>query len=62
MTPEAVMQVYADLHDEDPPPCILLAIRGEAFELGEPLSAPASVNLEAALLWVTGWIAGNSAQ
>jgi hydrogenase maturation protease len=62
MTPEAVMQVYADLHDEDPPPCTLLAIRGEAFELGEPMSAPASVNLESALLWASGWIAGNGGQ
>jgi hypothetical protein len=32
-----------------PPPAFQLAIRGEHFELGEPLSAAAAVNLEAAL-------------
>lgn len=51
MSPEAVMQVYVDLHDEDPPPCDLLAIHGECFELGAPLSPAAAANLEAALRW-----------
>ena len=57
ITPESVMQVYADLHDEPPPPCDQLAIRGERFELGEPLSANASANLEAALQWTLEWLA-----
>ncbi len=39
ITPESVMQVYVDLHDDDPPPCDMLAIRGESFELGAPLSS-----------------------
>ena len=56
ITPESVMQVYVDLHDDAPPPCELLAIRGEGFELGEPLSAAATANLEAAMTWVTGWL------
>jgi hydrogenase maturation protease len=55
MTPEAVMQVYADLHDADPPPCELLAIRGESFELGADLSPAAAAHLEAALDWLGGW-------
>jgi hydrogenase maturation protease len=56
MTPEAVMQVYAELHDEPPAPCTLLAIRGERFELGEPLSTDAAVHLEAALAWAGEWL------
>ncbi len=56
ITPESVMQVYVDLHDEEPPPCDLLAIRGERFELGEPISPMASAHLEAALRWAREWM------
>jgi hydrogenase maturation protease len=56
MTPEAVMQVYAELHDAAPPPCTLLAIRGERFELGEPVSPVAAAHLEAALAWAREWL------
>jgi hydrogenase maturation protease len=61
ITPEAVMQVYVDLHDDDPPPCDLLAIRGEDFELGKPLSAAAVVHLDAALLWFEDWLTAATA-
>jgi hydrogenase maturation protease len=60
MTPEAVMQVYADLHGTSPPPCELLAIRGERFELGEGLSPAAAAHLEAALAWLGVWLAEDS--
>ena len=40
----------------EPPPCTLLAIRGERFELGEPPSEAALRNLEAALDWALGWV------
>jgi hydrogenase maturation protease len=56
MSPQAVLKVYADLDDGAPPPCWLLAIRGERFELGEGLSAIASKNLAAALLATADWI------
>jgi len=56
ITPESVMQVYVDLHDDDPPPCDLLAIRGERFELGETLSPAAAMHLEAALAWAQNWL------
>jgi len=56
MTPEAVMQVYAELHDEAPPPCTLLAIRGERFELGEPVSPAAVAHLEEAMRWTLEWL------
>ncbi len=56
ITPESVMQVYVDLHDDDPPPCDMLAIRAERFELGEGLSPAASDHLEAALRWTDSWL------
>ena len=56
MSPRSVLQVYCDLEDEEPPPAWLLAIRGERFELGEPLSPVAADGLEAAVAWVSEWI------
>jgi hydrogenase maturation protease len=56
MTPQAVMQVYVDLHDADPPPCTLLAIRGDNFDLGAGLGGPAQKNLDAAVAWVRHWL------
>lgn len=56
MSPQALMQVYRDLHGQAPPPCTLLAIRGESFELGEPPSASALAHLSSALQWAEGWL------
>jgi hydrogenase maturation protease len=56
MSPAAVMLVYQELHDEAPAPCLQLSIRGERFELGEPLSDEAMANLEAALEWAREWL------
>ena len=47
LSPEAVLAVYAQIHDEAPPPAFLLALRGRDFELGEPLSAFAAASLAA---------------
>ncbi|MBI5790132.1 MAG: hydrogenase maturation protease [Rhodocyclales bacterium] len=57
MSPQAVLKVFADIDDGEPPPCWLLAIRAQAFELGEPLSDAAQANLAAALEAAAGWIA-----
>ena len=57
ITPESVMQVYVDLHDEPPAPCHLLAIHGMRFELGEPLADTSAENLAAALAWARRWLA-----
>ena len=62
VSPEAVMQVYRDLHNEPPPPCLLLAIRGERFGLGEPMSLAAEAHLEAALAWAIAWAASDGWQ
>jgi len=49
LAPSAVLETYRRLTGAQPPPSRLLAIRGYGFELGEPLSHAAEVNLEAAL-------------
>lgn len=62
MSPVAVMHVFRQLHGRAPPPCTLLAIRGERFELGEPPSEGALSNLAAALLWSQDWLPAAGAQ
>ena len=56
MSPAALLQVYVELQASAPPPCTLLAIRGERFELGEAPGAAALTNLDAALGWAQGWL------
>lgn len=60
MSPVAVMHVFRQLHGRAPPPCTLLAIRGERFELGEPPSASALSNLASALAWSRGWLTSDA--
>ena len=60
LSPEAVMQVYVDLNGEAPPPCHLLAIAGESFELGQDLSEAAARNLDGAVAWTVEWLAGGA--
>ena len=56
MPPAALLQAFVDVHGSAPPPAMLLAIRGERFELGEPLSEAAQLNLEAALTWARAFL------
>ena len=56
MTPQAILHTYTQLEGQPPPPCWLLAIRGESFELGESLSLAAEQNLAAALQWAKNWL------
>jgi hydrogenase maturation protease len=56
LSPQALMQVFVDLQGVAPPPCTLLAIRGERFGLGEPPSASALENLKAATQWARTWL------
>ncbi len=51
LSPSAVLHAYKKLFGE-PPPSFVLAIRGEAFELGEGLSEAAKKHLKAALGWL----------
>ena len=48
ISPEAVLATYRRVTGEAPPEAWVLCVRGESFELGEPLSVPAAAHLEAA--------------
>lgn len=51
LEPAAVLHWFSKIYgDLRPPPCFILGIRGESFELGDPLSPEASDNLQAAIL------------
>jgi hydrogenase maturation protease len=56
LSPAALLQVYGELRQEPPPPCTLLAIRGERFELGQAPSGAALLNLAAAVQWASAWL------
>lgn len=60
LAPEAVLQVYQDLHGQPPPPAMLLAIRASAFELGAAPSAEALADLDQAVAWACRWLAGET--
>lgn len=59
LSPQALLKVYCDVQAQAPPPCVLLAIRGEGFELGAPPGPAALENLDAALRWAGNWLAGH---
>ena len=52
LSPEAVLDVHARTLGRTPPPSFVLCVRGDSFELGEPLSAEAARRLEAAWAFV----------
>ncbi|MEZ5662566.1 MAG: hydrogenase maturation protease [Burkholderiaceae bacterium] len=56
LAPEAVLQVYQDLHGHPPPPSTLLAIRAQSFGLGNAPGEQALADLEQALAWARHWI------
>ncbi|MFI3156254.1 MAG: hydrogenase maturation protease [Methylococcaceae bacterium] len=45
MSPAAVLDVYQSIKSQTPPPCFLLSIKAEKFELGDGLSKDAENNL-----------------
>lgn len=57
VSPQAILQVYAEIEGAPPPPCWLLAIRGESWELGASQSEAARQNLEVSIAWTRAWIA-----
>lgn len=58
LAPEAVLQVYQDLHGYAPPPATLLAIRASRFELGAPPGVQALSDLDQAIAWACRWLSG----
>jgi len=61
MSPQALMQVFAQVHGREAPPCTLLAIRGERFELGDPPTPVAGAGLVQALAWALQWLSVENA-
>ena len=58
MSPAALLAAYREAFAHAPPPAFLLAIRGEQFELGEPMGVAARENLRRALAFYEQWLAG----
>jgi hypothetical protein len=56
LSPTALLHVFWELQGEPAPPSTLLAIRGDRFQLGEPLSEAARSNLLQALAWCRAWL------
>ena len=56
LSPEALLQVFVDLQGQNPPSATVLEIRGESFELGEPMTAAAKASLAGATAWALNWI------
>ena len=48
LPPEAVLHVFRQTEGGEPPPAFVLCVRGEEFELGEPLTAAAVAHADAA--------------
>lgn len=58
LSPGGLLRVYQEVVGGAVPDCRLLAIRGYGFRLGAGLSPGAAANLEAALVFMTAWLAG----
>jgi hydrogenase maturation protease len=61
LSPQSLLHVYGQLHGVEPPPCTLLAIRGDNFELGAAPSGAAQTHLVAALEWAENWLSAATA-
>ncbi len=60
MSPGAILHVYEKLYAAPAPPCHLLSIRGQTFELGQPVSESAQANLQAAYQFILEKLPGNA--
>lgn len=58
MKPEALLAVFLQVTGRAPPPAWLLTIRGQAFELGEPLGTAAAEHLASATGFVEALLSG----
>lgn len=56
LSPGALLAVYRRHFGMTPPPCMLLAIRGYSFVLGDPPTTDARRNLDAALRVLLDWL------
>jgi len=46
MSPVAVLDVYQQINQREPPPSYMLSIRGYEFELGQAVTEQANINLQ----------------
>ena len=60
LSPAVLLGVYRRIEGGPPPPAVVLALRGEAFELGAPLSASAAAALESAWAWLNGRLSASA--
>ncbi|PKD41959.1 Ni/Fe hydrogenase [Methylomonas sp. Kb3] len=56
LSPAALLSVYAAVGKQAPPPCYLLSIQAEAFELGSGLSERCAANLIEACRFITEFL------
>lgn len=56
VSPQSVLQVFEVLEGRPAPPCWLLAIRGDSWELGAAPTPSARANLRAAIVAFTAWL------
>jgi hydrogenase maturation protease len=56
LAPQALLALVPRVSTSPPPPAWLLAVQGEAFELGAPLSAAAGARLAKAMTLATQWL------
>ncbi len=56
LSPQALLAAFTQVSAEPAPPCTLLAIRGENFELGADLSPAANAHLHHASAWAQCWL------
>jgi len=61
LLPSALLGIYERVQGRRAPPTWLLAIEGEAFELGAPMSDAASRRLDVATERALGWLAARKA-
>jgi hydrogenase maturation protease len=48
LSPSSVLHVFEQVNHRPPPPCFLLSVRADQFDLGVDIAPPAMANLEAA--------------
>ena len=52
MSPQSVLSVYQQIHQQATPPAYLLSVRGSEFGLGLPLSDSALNNMQEAITFL----------
>ena len=62
MTAPDLLHTYRRVYHQPPPPTWMLAIQGFSFELGQPLTARAGINLESARRFLVDLLASKDLQ